>query len=185
MVATEMKKDNAPMNLLRMVFGLMTITALGVSSGTASDTNWIGKPAPELAAGEWINSRPLSLKELRGKVVLLEFWTFGCSNCRNTLPYVNAWHEAYAGQNFQVIGIHTPESEKEKHFATLKNKIDQLGIKFPVVTDNEYKAWTAYGQLYWPVMYLLDKKGIVRYIHIGEGDYEETEQHIASLIGEK
>jgi thiol-disulfide isomerase/thioredoxin len=148
-------------------------------------SDWIGKQAPELAPGDWINSSPLSLKELQGKVVLLEFWTFGCYNCLNTLPNIKAWHRKYAGAEFEIIGVHTPEFDREKDLKVVKREVARHGVAYPVVTDNDYATWNRYKQQYWPVLYLVDKKGIIRYMHIGEGNYEETEQQIKSLIGEE
>ena len=145
----------------------------------------VGKQAPELAKGNWINSPPLSLKDLRGKVVLLEFWTLGCFNCLNTLPHIKTWHGEYSNAEFAVIGIHTPEFDREKDLRILTWEVAHLGVKYPVLTDNDYTTWNRYNQQYWPVMYLVDKQGIIRYVQIGEGNYRETEQHIKSLIAEK
>jgi thiol-disulfide isomerase/thioredoxin len=147
-------------------------------------SDWIGKQAPDLTPGDWINSPPLSLAELRGKVVLLEFWTFGCYNCLNTLPHIKEWHKKYSNAKFKIIGVHTPEFDREKALKVVKGEIARLGISYPVVTDNDYTTWNRYNQQYWPVMYLLDKQGTIRYVHIGEGNYEETEGQIASLIAE-
>jgi thiol-disulfide isomerase/thioredoxin len=185
MAIARMKKDDAPINLLRVVSVLMAAVVFAVSWAAASETYWIGKSAPELAAGEWFNAKQLSLKELRGKVVLLEFWTLGCSNCLNTLPHIKGWHRKYAGAQFEIIGVHTPEFEREKDPQTVKRAIARLGITYPIVTDNTYATWTRYNQRFWPVVYLLDKHGIIRYVHIGEGDYEETEREIISLVAEK
>lgn len=149
-----------------------------------SDEHWIGKRAPELAPGDWINSKPLSLSALRGNVVLLEFWTFGCYNCRNTIPSMNTWHKKFANEKFTIIGVHTPEFESEKKFENVKRRTTALGIEYPVVTDNRYETWNAYDQRYWPVMYVIDKKGVIRYVHIGEGAYEQTEKAIERLLTE-
>ena len=146
------------------------------------DSDWIGKQAPEFAEGSWINSPALSLKALRGKVVVLEFWTFGCYNCRNTLPYVKQWYKKYAGPNFEIVGIHTPEFDREKVLKNVQREVERLGITYPVVTDNDYQTWERYNQRYWPVVYVLDKQGVIRYVHIGEGEYDETDREIASLI---
>lgn len=155
-------------------------------STTPTDVSkWIGKEAPELARGEWINSPPLSLKNLRGKVVLLEFWTFGCYNCQNTLPHIKEWHRKYSGAEFAIVGIHTPEFDREKDLQVVKREMARLGILYPVVTDDDYRTWDRYNQQYWPVVYLLDRQGIIRYVHVGEGNYEETERRITSLIMEK
>ena len=149
-----------------------------------SESEWIGKPAPELADGEWINSSPLVLKTLRGRVVLLEFWTFGCYNCRNTLPHVKGWYTKYAGSGLEIIGIHTPEFKREKNLKNVEREVERLGIAYPVVTDNDYITWNRFHQQYWPVLYLIDKRGVIRHVHIGEGDYDETEQQIKSLLAE-
>lgn len=158
------------------------------SHDQADETNWIGKSAPEISEGKWINSKPLKLSELRGKVVLLEFWTFGCYNCRNTLPQMNAWYKKFSAPNFnsnlQMIGIHTPEFSREKNFESLGRETALLEIKYPVVTDNDNKTWNTYNQQYWPVVYLIDKKGVIRYAQIGEGRYAETEAMIETLLKE-
>jgi len=161
-----------------------TLMLASLMSMFKSDSQWIGKQAPELARGEWINSQPLTLAELQGKVVLLEFWTFGCYNCRNTLPALKSWHKKFSPDEFTIVGIHTPEFESEKVLRNVRRRVAELGIAYPVVTDNEYKTWQAYDQRYWPVIYLLDKKGTIRYVHIGEGAYEQTESEIAKLIAE-
>ena len=148
------------------------------------ESGWIGHPAPEISAGEWLNSPPMLLSGLRGKVVLLEFWTFACSNCRNTLPYLRKWNTIRAGGKFEIIGVHTPELKRERDIAALRRETESLGITWPIVTDNEYTTWNAYHQHYWPVIYLIDKRGAIRYIHIGEGEYAQTEAKIAELIAE-
>jgi thiol-disulfide isomerase/thioredoxin len=155
------------------------------SSDAGTSSRWIGKPAPEISQGAWINSNPLTMSRLRGKVVLLEFWTFGCYNCRNTLPYVKAWHKKFSDEEFTLIGVHSPEFEREKDLKNVKRQVASLGIEYPVVTDNEFETWNAYNQRYWPVIYLIDKRGIIRYVHIGEGAYDETERQIKLLIKEK
>jgi len=166
-----------------MVLTILTAHRLW-STSSSSQSEWIGKRAPEFAKGDWINSPPLSLAELRGKVVLLEFWTFGCYNCLNTLPHIKEWHKKYSNAKFKIIGVHTPESDREKDLKVVKWETARLGISYPIVTDNDYSTWNRYNQQYWPVMYLLDKQGTIRYVHIGEGNYEETEEQIASLIAE-
>jgi thiol-disulfide isomerase/thioredoxin len=143
---------------------------------------WIGKTAPDLRPGQWINSEPLALEDLRGKVVLLEFWTFGCYNCRNTLPYVKAWHNKFSSGKFRIIGVHSPEFQREMDITNVRREVKQLGIGFAVVTDNNFETWNAYNQRYWPVMYLIDKEGVIRNVQIGEGGYDEMEQMIIDLI---
>jgi peptide-methionine (R)-S-oxide reductase len=140
--------------------------------------------APELASGAWINSDPLTLASLKGRVVVLEFWTFGCYNCRNTLPFVKRWHEKYSSNGLTVIGVHSPEFETEKKIETVRSEVASLGIRYPVVTDNDYATWNAYNVNAWPTIFLLDKSGKIRWTHVGEGAYDEAEQLIQKLINE-
>jgi peptide-methionine (R)-S-oxide reductase len=142
------------------------------------------KPAPDFAAGTWINSSPLKLQDLRGRVVLVDFWTFGCYNCRNTLPYLNRWHENYKDKGLTIVGVHSPEFDEEKKVETLRGKVASLGIRYPVVTDNDYATWNAYNVNAWPTVFLLDKAGKIRWMHVGEGAYAETEQSIQQLLAE-
>lgn len=141
--------------------------------------------APELSAGDWINSEPLKLKDLRGHVVLIEFWTFGCINCRNSLPFVESWHERYREKGLTVIGVHSPEFDEEKNVESLRGQVASLGIRYPVVTDNDYQTWKAYGVEAWPTIFLLDKQGRIRWMRVGEGKYDETERVIQKLLAEK
>ena len=141
--------------------------------------------APELAAGDWINSEPLKLGELRGRVVLIEFWTFGCYNCRNTLPSVKGWDDRYREKGLTVIGVHSPEFDEERNIENLRRAVSSLGIRYPIVTDNDYKTWTAYKVEAWPTVFLLDKQGSIRWMRVGEGDYDKTEQLIQQLLAEK
>ncbi|MBV9928025.1 MAG: redoxin domain-containing protein [Acidobacteria bacterium] len=141
--------------------------------------------APELAAGDWINSEPLSLKGLRGRVVLIEFWTFGCYNCRNTLPYVQSWHERFGEKGLAVIGVHSPEFDEERIADNLRREVASLGIRYPVLTDNDYRTWNAYGVEAWPTIFLLDRQGRIRWKHVGEGAYDETERQIQKLLAEE
>jgi peptide-methionine (R)-S-oxide reductase len=140
--------------------------------------------APEIAEGTWINSEPLTIAGLRGRVVLVEFWTFGCYNCRNTLPSLKRWDERYRGQGFTVVGVHSPEFEREKNLENLRREVRALGISYPVVTDNDYNSWRAYAVEAWPTVVLLDKEGRIRWTHIGEGLYDETEEAIKGLLAE-
>jgi len=142
-------------------------------------------PAPPLvAAGGWFNSEPLRAEDLRGRVVLVDFWTYSCVNCLRTLPYLRRWHEAYADQGFLLLGVHTPEFEFEKSAENLQRAIRQLGVTWPVVQDNDYAQWQAYANRFWPAHYLIDAKGRLRYFHFGEGAYEETEGVIRMLLRE-
>ena len=140
--------------------------------------------APEFAKGNWINSDPLTLDKLRGRVVLVEFWTFGCFNCRNTLPAVKEWDARYRDRGLTIVGVHTPETDSEYSLDNVRREVPALGIKYPVVTDNDYQTWKAYGVEAWPTIVVLDKQGRVRWLHVGEGRYEETENVIKTLLAE-
>ncbi len=141
--------------------------------------------APELiAGGEWFNSEPLTLKELRGKVVMVDFWTYTCINCIRTLPYLRNWHDKYADRGLVIIGVHTPEFEFEKNAANVQKAIADFELKYPVMQDNEFATWRAYDNHYWPAKYIVDKNGKIRYTHFGEGEYDETEEVIQELLAE-
>jgi thiol-disulfide isomerase/thioredoxin len=140
--------------------------------------------APEFAKGNWINSDPLTLNKLRGRVVLVEFWTFGCYNCRNTLPSVKEWDARYRERGLTIVGVHTPETTSEYNLDNVRREVPGLGIKYPVVTDNDYTTWKAYGVEAWPTILVIDKQGRIRWLHVGEGRYEETESVIKSLLAE-
>lgn len=134
----------------------------------------------------FINTDGISLADARGKkVVLLEFWTYSCYNCQNAQPYINSFYEEYADDGLQVIGIHKPEFEFEKDYANVAQAVKEANIKYPVVLDNNDATWNAYDQNYWPTWYLIDADGFIRYKHIGEGAYEETEKKIQELLAEK
>jgi cytochrome c biogenesis protein CcdA/thiol-disulfide isomerase/thioredoxin len=142
--------------------------------------------APEIiAGGEWINSVPLSLKELKGQVVLIDFWTYTCINCIRTLPYVERWQETYKDKGFTVIGVHSPEFEFEKSLKNVQKAAKDFKLTYPIVQDNNFATWKAYENRYWPAHYLVDKDGNIRYTHFGEGKYEETEKAIQDLLKEK
>jgi len=140
--------------------------------------------APEIASGQWINSEPLTLKSLHGRVVLIDFWTFACYNCQNTLPTVKKWDAQYRDKGLTIIGVHTPELDYERNVDNLRREVAGLGIKYPVVTDNDYSTWKAYGVEAWPTVFLLDKQGRIRWTHVGEGAYYETEEVIKKLLAE-
>lgn len=143
-----------------------------------------GHKAPDLVGiTEWINSPPLSFDKLKGKVVLVDFWTYSCINCVRTLPYLKKWYEKYRDRGFVIVGVHTPEFEFEKNVDNVKDAVKRFEIKYPVAMDNNYKTWQNYDNLYWPAHYLIDQKGIVRDTHFGEGAYLETENAIRSLLG--
>lgn len=143
-------------------------------------------PAPELTGiTNWLNTdKPLTIKGLKGKVVLVDFWTYTCINCIRTLPHVTAWYDKYKDDGFVVIGVHTPEFEFEKETKNVEDAIKTYNIHYPVAQDNNYATWRAYSNQYWPAEYLIDANGIVRRTHFGEGDYDVTEKAIQELLKE-
>ena len=142
-------------------------------------------PAPELAGSTWLNrAGPLRLADLRGKVVLIDFWTFGCVNCQNVIPSLKDWHARYGPEGLVVIGDHYPEFAYEADLQNLTAAIGRLGVPYLVVQDNDGATWDAYRVRFWPTLFLIDKRGRVRYTHIGEGQYAETEAAIRALLAE-
>jgi len=142
--------------------------------------------APELTTEVWLNTpSPLRLQQLNGKVVLLEMWTYGCINCRNVIPSLKEWHTRYAGDGLVIIGNHFPEFAQERDLQNLKDAVKNLGIEYAVTQDNDGVTWQAYNNRFWPSLYLIDKKGHIRYTHIGEGQYQETERAIQELLVEE
>jgi cytochrome c biogenesis protein CcdA/thiol-disulfide isomerase/thioredoxin len=140
--------------------------------------------APDFhAGGEWFNSRPLTIASLRGKVVLVDFWTYSCINCLRTLPHLEAWDAAYRKDGLVIVGVHTPEFAFEHVASNVSAAVKRLGVKYPVVQDNDYATWNAYANQYWPAEYLIDKQGHVRHAHFGEGEYPDTERLIRRLLG--
>jgi thiol-disulfide isomerase/thioredoxin len=141
--------------------------------------------APELTNDTWLNvDSPLRLADLRGKVVIVEMWTFGCINCQHVIPSLKEWHDKYKDQGLVIIGNHFPEFSYESDLQNLKKAIDEEGIEYAVAQDNNGDTWRAYKNHYWPTLYLIDKQGHMRYVHIGEGRYKETEENIRVLLAE-
>ena len=134
--------------------------------------------------GAWINSKPLTLGKLRGKVVLIDFWTYSCINCLRTLPHLKAWYATYHPKGLVIIGVHTPEFAFEHVTSNVRAAVKRLGIRYPVVQDNNFKTWDNYANQYWPAEYLIDKQGHVRHTHFGEGEYGQTESLIRRLLGD-
>lgn len=144
-----------------------------------------GIPAPEIIpGGVWMNSSPLSLQELRGKVVLIDFWTYSCINCQRTLPYLKKWHEKYADKGLVIIGVHSPEFEFEKAEKNVRKAVQDFGLMYPIVQDNNFATWRNYNNRYWPAKYFIDKDGNIRHSHFGEGAYDESEEVIQTLLEE-
>jgi cytochrome c biogenesis protein CcdA/thiol-disulfide isomerase/thioredoxin len=140
---------------------------------------------PDLSgATAWINSPPLSLQSLHGKVVLVDFWTYSCINCLRTLPYIKAWNEKYKDSGLVIIGVHTPEFPFEKDEANVRKAVKDLGVTYPVPMDNDYKIWRSFNNEYWPADYFIDATGALRFHHFGEGAYDESEKWIRTLLEE-
>src|SRR5713226_6975979 len=140
-------------------------------------------PAPDFRGlTAWINSPPLDLSELRGKIVLVDFWTYSCINCIRTIPYLNAWYSRYGNNGLVIIGVHTPEFQFEKNYNNVLAAVKGFGIRYPVALDDNYSAWNAYNNKYWPADYLIDKNGDIRDVHFGEGGYNATEMLIQGLL---
>ncbi len=156
--------------------------------GDAAEPLPVFGTAPEFTDNErWFNTpgqRPLTLEGLRGRVVLIDFWTYTCINCIRTLPYLKAWDERYRDRGLTIVGVHTPEFPFEREAGNVEAAIEQNGLEYPVVQDNEYGTWNAWGNQYWPAKYLIDVRGRVRYAHFGEGEYEQTETAIRELLAE-
>ena len=147
----------------------------------------LGRAPDFTGTQEWFNTpggRPLSLGELRGQVVLVDFWTYTCINCIRTLPYLKAWDERYGKDGLTIVGVHTPEFPFERDAGNVEDAIEQSGLGYAVAQDNDYATWNAYGNEYWPAKYLIDAQGRVRYTHFGEGEYEQTESAIRELLAE-
>jgi thiol-disulfide isomerase/thioredoxin len=143
--------------------------------------------APDFTGGgSWLNTggQELHLAALSGKVVAVEMWTAGCYNCLNVVPWLKTWNDTYRSQGFTIVGVHSPEFAHERSAQYVREAVAKLGIRYPVVMDNDYKIWNAYRNVYWPTLYLIDKKGLIRYSHVGEGAYEETERMIQQLLAE-
>ncbi len=184
-----------------LIFGILIVTGLGVMSmvfslfdGITPVDNISGladksgfKTAPDLVGiSHYLNTTPEKLqKRMDGKIILYDIWTYSCINCIRTLPYITAWDEKYADQGLLIIGIHSPEFEFEKDPENVRMAIDKYAINYPVVLDNDMETWKAFENRYWPRKYLADHEGYIRYDHIGEGGYKETEKIIQILLDER
>jgi thiol-disulfide isomerase/thioredoxin len=174
--------------LTLMLFGCAPLNSIGLQSDSAmpnpASLPDLG-PAPELTNDTWLNvDAPLRLANLRGKVVIVEMWTFGCINCQHVMPALKEWHSQYKDAGLVIIGNHFPEFDYEADLNSLKQAIIDDDIQYAVTQDNDGATWQAYKNHYWPALYLIDKQGHIRYVHIGEGNYQETEQNIQALLAE-
>ncbi|MEE8519594.1 MAG: redoxin domain-containing protein [Dehalococcoidia bacterium] len=158
---------------------LPEVTLTGATGGQIGDT------APAFTAiANWINSDPLTMEGLRGKVVLIDFWTYTCVNCIRTFPFLREWQEKYAGQGLVIVGVHSPEFEFEKLTSNVAMAMEDNGLGWAVAQDNDFGTWLAYKNRFWPAKYLVDAQGVVRYTHFGEGAYDETEAQVRALLTE-
>lgn len=169
-----------------LIVGFLVVVQFSPSLTRGEETTSSDRrTAPEFAGiTAWLNSQPLTMESLRGKVVLVQFWTYSCINCVRTLPYVTKWYDTYKDKGFVVIGVHTPEFAFESETANVETAIKRFGIKYPVAQDNQYRTWRAFGNQYWPAEYLIDKSGTIVATQFGEGNYQQTENTIARLVGE-
>jgi thiol-disulfide isomerase/thioredoxin len=143
-------------------------------------------PAPEFSGiTGWINSEPLTLKEMRGRVVLIDFWTYSCVNCLRTFPYLREWDDRYRAAGLTIVGVHAPEFAFERVEANVRENTKRLKLRYPIALDNRFGTWSAWHNQYWPAKYLIDRNGRVRYYHFGEGEYSATEETIRTLLAER
>lgn len=164
-------------NMIRIIFTTILSGCFLATRAFGQAPVEINAPALELKEHpkeEWINSKPLKLSDLRGKVVVLHFWTFGCINCIHNQPHYKNWHKTYAEKGVTVIGVHTPETEGERNIDSLRNSVEEKGLKYPIVLDNDKKIWDAWDNRWWPCTYLIDKHGIVRYRWDGELNWKKA-----------
>ena len=173
---------NRPPNwpALALLVSLGVIGALGLACGGSS--SWIGRQAPGVESSLWLNTDPLRWESLRGRVVLVEFWTFACGNCRNVEPFVKRWHDAYAARGLSVVSVHSPEFPFEADEKNLRSYLKENAIAYPVAVDNDFAIWKRWENRYWPALYLVDREGIVRHVQIGESGTDATEEAIRRLL---
>jgi thiol-disulfide isomerase/thioredoxin len=171
-----------------IAFCLVGATGPGISGEVAHDATAaftvaaVQNTAPDFAVSNWFNSAPLSIASLRGKVVLVDFWTYGCVNCVNTLPHVTELYAKYKDRGLVVVGIHTPEFPFERSATNVQAALKRHGITYPVAQDNDSRTWNAYGNQYWPAQYIVDQSGKIVFQHDGEGQYEQMDRTIARLL---
>ncbi len=177
-----MKRDRT-MNRRWFLGGLVSTVVAGILAEPRSAQS--GQTvAPEIRGDIWINTPPLNWADLRGKVVLVEFWTFECWNCHHVEPYIKQWHARYAAEGLQVVSVHAPEFDRERDPDNVRSYVQRAAITYPVVLDNDFSNWKRYSNRYWPTIYLIDKRGVLRYQKIGEGDYDKTETILRDLLKE-
>lgn len=175
----------AVMKTRRLLLGALLSTVCACTGPSAEDTRMLQQQMPSLGrANAWLNTHPLSAAELRGKVVLVDFWTYTCINWRRTLPYVRAWSEKYREHGLVVVGVHTPEFGFEKDLDNVRREAGAQQVDYPIAVDSDYAIWRAFDNHYWPAVYLVDAQGHIRFHQFGEGEYERTERVIQQLLTE-
>lgn len=179
-----MMAGGAMMSRTAMTGNSPAMTAMHAAATGGSTLPVEGKLTQLTGAVEWLNSAPLTAEQLKGKVVLVDFWTYSCINCLRTMPYVKAWAKKYRDQGLVVIGVHAPEFAFERDIGNVRKAIKDLGITYPVAVDNNFAIWRAFGNQYWPAHYFIDAKGQIRHHHFGEGEYAQSEQVIQQLLEE-
>ncbi len=186
-------KQKKGMNVYVLVFGIIVVIVAiaaastlvfnkNLASVSLSNLNNYGLAPNITGVSQWINSQPLTMQGLKGKVVLVDFWTYSCINCIRSIPYLEAWQKEYGSDGLVIIGVHTPEFQFEHNFTNVAEAVKRFNITYPVVLDNNYTIWNAYSNQYWPADYLVDKNGYVRYLALGEGDYNQTNAIIRELL---
>lgn len=167
----------------RVAGGLVAVVVLvGAVTAQHPEDAFVGQMAPELKTTEWINSEPLTLEELRGKVVLLDFWAWDCPECAKTLPNLKDLYARYGDEGLVIIGVHTPRGEFEKNVDDVRRTVSEKDIFYPVTIDHEYLTWLDYLNNVWPTHFILDQEGVIQLSHSGTGRYEDTERVIQELI---
>ena len=192
----ELKSDRPPRRGVYLIVAAIVVVVASVSVLVASKSNPssiagpvdtsnlpVGRQAPALAATGWINSPPLTPARLTGKVVLYDIWTYSCINCVRTLPKVRAWYDRYRADGLVVVGVHSPEFDFEKEHANVEAATRRLDVTWPVAFDDDHTIWNAFKNQYWPADYVADRTGHIRYTHVGEGDYTNTENVLRALLG--
>jgi len=167
--------------LIFLLFFLSTITILMTGFSPVAE---LKVKAPDISSSQWINSEPLDWSKLKGKVVMVEFWTFECYNCKNVEPYIKNWYQKYNQKGFEIVAVHTPEFDRERDINNVREYVKDHAITYPVAIDNDFKIWRRFSNRYWPAMYIADKQGNIRYRFIGEGNYQKIEKAINKLLAE-
>jgi thiol-disulfide isomerase/thioredoxin len=162
-----------------ILLAALIATVLAATPGYAAR---VGEPAPEVVGDVWINAEPQTLAGLRGRVVLVEFWTFACHNCKNVEASLRAWHERYAALGLTVVAVHSPEFDFEHSLGRVRRYVREHGIEYAVCVDNRHRTWKRYANHYWPTMYLIGRDGIVRHVRIGEGGEQKMEAEIRQAL---